>query len=998
MKQRAKQLICTLLMAVMVMGYLLPLTAEASTDCPWITNCEQLTLRIDAENRVDSDGGISKVTTENKCDDKNCKDFVGQQNKVCNERINAVSSSRSRQAACNHTYAYVTTKAATCTQDGRQTYQCTKCGLVNTQAPGKTIPKLGHNMKRVTTKQPTCGATGTYVTKCTRCGVGDPNGNGSIAATGNHNWTLKSTTAATCVADGKKVFKCSVCGQSKTETLAKLGHSWNMSSANCTTAKKCTRCGTIGQNALGHSYQTIITKDATCGAQGTYTTKCIRCGAAGSGGYIAPTGNHKWNRNESSCTEAKKCTVCGTVAEAAKGHTWNLSSSNCTTDKKCTRCGTVSQKALGHSWNLSSPNCTTDKKCTRCGSIAQKALGHDYKTVTTKNPTCGAQGTYVIQCTRCKAQNGSGYINPTGNHVWNRNAATCLEAKKCTVCGTVGEAAKGHIWNVDRATCVVTKKCTACGAVAENALGHNYKRVVTQEAGCETIGFYVTKCEVCGEGCPDGNGTIAPTGHVWTPKDFNCTEDRTCTLCGKVSVAPGHDYKTYVIKEPGCVSQGIYEIRCSVCDHYYGTGYIQPTGEHTWNYNTDNCTKTCQECGLIAVWHDYTRITRKGDYECQNEMVDLCTNCGLEIVREVNHIAFNHKWPASRIDGDNCEIATVWRKCPYCNEVEYKDPEEGTAHILANGICTLCGKNMNSEAFLLIGDDYKSAQDNNKLINAISFFLNPKLEMNFSEETNLVQNLLVDSDEYTNVKNLTYKALTEIGVLGYLSSTTCFSYSGHGGVDPKNSTGYLAVSDKIKISADSIKDLDLSNMDVACVVSCDTANGKETAADNPYEGSIAYALCERGAKVSIGCAVPADWQFCHDWIMEFFNFYPTITKKADEITDKKQRDDFISDSTYCLAMAVTQYLVQKETRRVSGDKTIDENKKIELINMYSSFCDSIVVFTRETKLDENGDVLVYVDYNTYNNEIERGRDFPVLYDFYEGQLETINDYIISIMP
>ena len=1083
MKQRAKQLICTLLMAVMVMGYLLPLTAEASTDCPWITNCEQLTLRIDAENRVDSDGGISKVTTENKCDDKNCKDFVGQQNKVCNERINAVSSSRSRQAACNHTYAYVTTKAATCTQDGRQTYQCTKCGLVNTQAPGKTIPKLGHNMKRVTTKQPTCGATGTYVTKCTRCGVGDPNGNGSIAATGNHNWTLKSTTAATCVADGKKVFKCSVCGQSKTETLAKLGHSWNMSSANCTTAKKCTRCGTIGQNALGHSYQTIITKDATCGAQGTYTTKCIRCGAAGSGGYIAPTGNHKWNRNESSCTEAKKCTVCGTVAEAAKGHTWNLSSPNCTTDKKCTKCGTVSQKALGHNWNLSSPdcttdkkctrcgtmsqkalghnwnlsspdcttdkkctrcgtvsqkalghnwnlsssNCTTDKKCTRCGSISQKALGHDYKTVTTENPTCGVQGTYVIECTRCKDQNGSGYINPTGNHVWNRNAATCLEAKKCTVCGTVGEAAKGHSWNVDRATCVVTKKCTECGVIAENASGHTYQQVVIQEAGCETPGIYVTKCRFCDEEGPDGIVMIAPTGHAWTPGEFSCTENRECTLCGKVAVAPGHDYKTYVIKEAGCISQGIYETRCSVCGDVSGTGYLQPTGEHNWLYVNYECMRICRDCGLQEEHHSYVRGERKGATECVTETYRICSVCKEEVIIQQKHIEVSPEWKVSVNAKNDCSKGFIWRKCPKCKG-EFQSAVSG--HDFVNGICQLCGKSDKENetekyVVMVVGDEYDEEDPKSKWWEPFAEFyyqgIDVDVTVKFADETNTVGQLIETNGYAGNIITREYNNLTDNAVLGELDNAEFFIYAGHGEVDVSGENGSLSVTDGIAISSQMVTDaeLDLKNLKLASLMTCKSAMGKHTEDEkhifdgvtydeythydegridfndvDRYSGSIAYTLCERGALVSIGCKVNLQKRFTYVWEKKFFEFYPQILSKAEMITNEADRNAFIRDMTYCLAMSVTQETIPEVVEMFEHSSSYSPEQKEYMINLCRSYEKYIVVFTNE-KVFEDGKYVEKPVANTLASEHKLGLDrVPVLHaaegDYY---VLTVSDYM-----
>ena len=577
--------------------------------------------------------------------------------------------------------------------------------VASTSSISKALAKkqaaCNHTWTTVTTKQPTCGTSGTYVTKCSKCGAGSPNGNGYIPATGKHTWKVTSTTNATCTANGSKSYKCTVCGQTKTETINKLGHNWNRSAANCTTAKKCTRCGVVGQGALGHNwdrsaatctadkkctrcgsvgqaalghnwdrsaatctadkkctrcgtvgqkatghnYKQVTTKEPTCGASGTYVTKCTVCGAGAQNGngYISPTGNHKWDRTAATCTADKKCTVCGTVGEAAKGHAWNLSAANCTTDMKCDRCGTVNQKALGHNWDRSAATCTADKKCTRCGTVGQKATGHNYQQVTTKEPTCGTSGTYVTKCSVCGAgaQNGNGYISPTGNHKWDRTAATCTADKKCTVCGTVGETAKGHVWNVSAAncttdkkctvcgtvdtkatghdwnvsaaTCTVDKKCTKCGVVGQKATGHNYQQVTTKEPTCGAQGIYVTKCAVCGAGSQNGNGYISPTGdHNWvysSTTEPTCTTEGydlyTCTGCDHTKKDKieklGHDYETITTEEPTCGNAGIYVTKCKRCGtgSQNGNGYIAPTGNHKWNIDSPTCTEgqVCTVCG-----------------------------------------------------------------------------------------------------------------------------------------------------------------------------------------------------------------------------------------------------------------------------------------------------------------------------------------------------------------------------------------------------------------
>ena len=729
-KQKAKQLLGFLLVLMMVFSNITP--AMAATTEVACSECGD----HDGHDHADEQGGHQEDEQAG-CSDESCGHKHDENVVINNTSTSSISKSLAqKQAACNHTWTTVTTKQPTCGTAGTYVTKCSKCGagsqngngsipatgkhnwsLTSTtnatctangskkytctvckQTKTETITKLGHNFKQVTTKQPTCGASGTYVTKCSRCGIGSQNGNGTIPATGKHTW---DRTAATCTAAKKCTVcgtvgeaakghtwnvsaatcttdkKCTVCG---TVNAKATGHSWNVSTATCTTDKKCSKCGTIGQKALGHDYKQVTTKEPTCGASGTYVTKCSRCGngSQNGNGTIPATGKHTWDRTAATCTAAKKCTVCGTVGEAAKGHTWNVSAATCTTDKKCTVCGTVNAKATGHSWNITAATCTTDKKCTKCGAVNQKALGHDYKQTTTKEPTCGEQGTYVTKCTRCGAgsqngngyipatdnhkwvytsttnatctadgyklytcsvcaktkketitklghdykqettkeptcgtsgtyvtkcsrcgigsQNGNGTIPATGKHTWDRTAATCTAAKKCTVCGTVGEAAKGHTWNVSTATCTTDKKCTVCGTVGEKATGHN-----------------------------------------WNISAATCTTDKKCTKCGTVNQkALGHDYKQETTKKPTCGASGTYVTKCSRCGigSQNGNGTIPATGKHTWNRDEANCieAKECTECGTVAekakghlyIWETSVKPT----IDEAGEQVQVCSVCG----------------------------------------------------------------------------------------------------------------------------------------------------------------------------------------------------------------------------------------------------------------------------------------------------------------------------------------------------------------------------------
>ncbi len=65
-----------------------------------------------------------------------------------------------------------------------------------------------------------------------------------------HTWDSgKTTKTATCSATGVKTYTCTVCGETKTETIAKKSHSWEVKTKGSATNKKsgtykCKNCGT----------------------------------------------------------------------------------------------------------------------------------------------------------------------------------------------------------------------------------------------------------------------------------------------------------------------------------------------------------------------------------------------------------------------------------------------------------------------------------------------------------------------------------------------------------------------------------------------------------------------------------------------------------------------------------------------------------------------------------------------------------------------------------
>lgn len=105
----------------------------------------------------------------------------------------------------------------------------------------------------------------------------------------DHNWSVSSSSDATCTTAGTINYKCTSCGTTKTESVAKLGHSlgdWviDIEATETTKGSKhrdCSRCdftetATIPLIGHNHTYTSQVTAP-TCTEKG-YTTHTCNCG------------------------------------------------------------------------------------------------------------------------------------------------------------------------------------------------------------------------------------------------------------------------------------------------------------------------------------------------------------------------------------------------------------------------------------------------------------------------------------------------------------------------------------------------------------------------------------------------------------------------------------------------------------------------------------------------------------------------------------------------
>lgn len=268
------------------------------------------------------------------------------------------------------------------------------------------------------------------------------------------------------------------------------------------TRQLCAHCGKIEKqgytNALGHSWQGVLIREATCEAEGKLLSICSRCGEMN---VTATTkGEHRFTTHSiaATCTNpgytVKECEVCGerlitditaalshnykaTVIPAtcesggktihackgcgssfvtdyteALGHSWDngtkITGATCTgegvTEYRCVRCGyhrLDGDTATGHNAGAEA-TCTDPQLCTECGAVIHKALGHDYKAEVTV-PNCTAMGYTVFTCSRCGDSYKGDYTEATGHKsgdwIVDKEPTTTSEGKKHTECVNCGE-------------------------------------------------------------------------------------------------------------------------------------------------------------------------------------------------------------------------------------------------------------------------------------------------------------------------------------------------------------------------------------------------------------------------------------------------------------------------------------------------------------------------------------------------------------------------------
>lgn len=313
------------------------------------------------------------------------------------------------------------------------------------------------------------------------CGCGDPDcGCQDPACDGcccddqgcgdDHNWTLLDSTDPTCYTLGYDRYLCVECGKiEKRDYEAALGHAYQsvvIRDATCEVSGKtmdiCERCGNVKESTLpqtGHEF--AITKlSATCVSPGYTLRECSVCGERHIEDITpAVAHNYKAKTTPATCEGGGRtlhiCEGCGssfiTDYTNPLGHSWDegtlITNATCAgegvMEYTCIRCGATrleGDEAAGHVPGAPA-TCTEPQLCAKCGAVTEKALGHNYTEEVTA-PTCTEMGYTTYTCSRCGATHKGAYAEAAGHKpgdwIIDKEPTTDSEGskhKECEVCG-----------------------------------------------------------------------------------------------------------------------------------------------------------------------------------------------------------------------------------------------------------------------------------------------------------------------------------------------------------------------------------------------------------------------------------------------------------------------------------------------------------------------------------------------------------------------------------
>ena len=435
--------------------------------------------------------------------------------------------------ANGHEFHLTSTKAASCTQNGKNTYHCEVCNKVKTE----TI-KAKHSEDEGIVTAPTCTEKGYTTYTCTVCG--DTYTGNEVEAKG-HKYDAV-VTAPTCTEKGYTTYTCA-CGDSYVaDEVAAKGHTEgeavteNEVAATCTTTGSYdsvvyyTACNaeisreTTTVEAKGHKHDAVVTAP-TCTEKG-YTTYTCACGDSYVADEVAAKGHTYDNDADATCNN------CDHTREVEVTYVWQLVTN--VGDLKVDDIIVIVAKGSNNALSTTQNNNNRGQTSVTKNSDNTVTINNNVQKLTLVNGT--VSGTFAFST-------GSGYLyaaSSSNNYLRTEETLTSNSSWTISIAadGTATIKAQGsntRNWlrynsNNSLFACyssgqqdVVIYKYTA---VISSGLPcqHTNTSTTTENATCTAAGSETVTCKDCGETV--STETIPATGH----KDNN--SDNACDTCG----------------------------------------------------------------------------------------------------------------------------------------------------------------------------------------------------------------------------------------------------------------------------------------------------------------------------------------------------------------------------------------------------------------------------------------------------------------------------------
>ncbi|MBD8946492.1 MAG: hypothetical protein EGR97_04150 [Clostridiales bacterium] len=453
---------------------------------------------------------------------------------------------------------------------------------------------------------------------------------------------------------------------------------------------QCDGCGSLEKRnytpAIGHDYENITIREATCKQGGLSLSLCKNCGDFHQ--TTTPTGEHRYRAEKHNPT----CRMTGY------------------TEYTCEVCGDSYMNNI------------------------TPLISHSFERIT-KKPTCTDKGYTTSTCTMCGLNYVSDYTEPTG-HNWDEGHA--VTSSTCTAEGVIeyhcqnenckekmikSESATGHTPGT-AATCTEPQTCEKCGTVLELPKGHSYSEAVIAPT-CTAMGYSVFECTECGDSYTgnftdkaehDYNAVVtAPncTQHGFTTYSCkNCDDEYISDYTDKIP----HDYRAE-ITSPTCTGFGHTTYTCSVCGESYTADY---TGKLPHNYNKQVIPPTCTE-------HGYTVYT--------------CPDCGNEYIGDLTECE-QHKYTETVIAPTCTEMGYTIFTCETCGDTYKSEYTEAAGHKPSDWIidvpatienagskhieCERCGEVLQTVELAQLIDKDNSDEDGNAKVGKYAIVLTDK--------------------------------------------------------------------------------------------------------------------------------------------------------------------------------------------------------------------------------------------------------------------------------